>query len=114
MKKKDILQAVADIASEKISERNKCNIEISNKDVKDVIEAYFEVLLYKTISIGKDFKTGGFKTPIGTFSIKKLKPRKGKTPEGKDFSIGKREKLSFRQNKQSKDWIENGKLDITF
>lgn len=109
MKKKDILQAVADIASEKISERNMCNIEISNKDVKDVIETYFSILIGEVTHFGNNFKT-----PIGTFSIKELKPRKGKTPEGKDFSVGEREKLSFRQNKQSKDWIENGKLDITF
>lgn len=109
MKKKDILQTVADIASEKISERNMCNIKVSNKDVKDVIETYFSLLIGELTHFGNNFKT-----PIGTFFTKELKPRKGKTPEGKDFSVGERTKLSFRQNKQAKCWIENGKLDVTF
>lgn len=109
MKKKELLHAIQKIASEKISEREMCNLEISKEGVKDVIETYFEFLIYQTISCGKSFKT-----PIGTFYTKKLKPRKGKTPEGKDFSVGEREKLSFRQNKQSKDWIENGKFHVTF
>lgn len=109
MKKKDILQSVSEIASEKISERNMCNLDISKEDVKDVLESYFTILIEELTHFGNNFKT-----PIGTFFTKELKPRKGKTPEGKDFSVGDRTKLSFRQNKQAKDWIENGKLDVNF
>ena len=103
MKKKDILQAVKDELFESRS------TDLSLKDIKSVIEIYFEFLLEDSVHCGDKFKT-----PIGTFSTKELKPRKGKTPEGKDFSVGERTKLSFRQNKQAKDWIENGKIDVTF
>jgi nucleoid DNA-binding protein len=103
MKKKDILQAVK---GRLLKERS---TDISLKDIQSVIEVYFGLLLVCSAHCGEQFKT-----PIGTFFIKELKPRKGKTPEGKDFSVGGRIKLSFRQNKQSKDWIENNKAHVTF
>jgi nucleoid DNA-binding protein len=103
MKKKDILKAVKDELFESRS------TDLSLKDIKSVLEIYFEFLLEDSVHCGEQFKT-----PIGTFFKKELKPRKGKTPEGKDFSVGERTKLSFRQNKQSKAWIELKKLNVTF
>lgn len=100
MKKKDILQYIK-------NELHR-SLDISLKDIDDVVSLYFECFLEQAVVHGRNFKT-----PIGTLFTKKLKPRKGKTPKGKDFSIGERTKISFRQNKRAENWIRD-ELNVVF
>jgi hypothetical protein len=101
MKKKEILHAVQEDLRRALLFAG-FNNEIPIKAIELIVKAYFDALLERTVIFSEDFKT-----PIGTFYLKNLKPRKGKTPEGKDFSVGERSKLSFRQNNRTKGFIES-------
>lgn len=74
-----------------------------HKDCYEFVDTFFEILK-RGILEHKKVKLSGF----GNFLVKEMKPRKWKSPaDGREISIGKKLKLSFKPSPLLKKYINS-------
>ena len=78
-------------------------IGLNKRESKDMIDAFFDLIVEKLLS-GEDVKISGF----GNFQIRTKAPRPGRNPRtGELIPIGARRVVTFHASQKLKEMIQN-------
>ncbi len=79
------------------------NIGLNKREAKDMVDAFFELMVQQLIA-GTDVKITGF----GNFQIRTKKPRPGRNPRtGEAIAIAARRVVTFHASNKLKDQIQD-------
>jgi integration host factor subunit alpha len=82
------------------------NIGLNKREAKDMVDAFFELMVQQLIA-GTDVKITGF----GNFQIRTKKPRPGRNPRtGEAIAIAARRVVTFHASHKLKDQIQDEAL----
>jgi integration host factor subunit alpha len=79
------------------------NIGLNKREAKDMVDAFFELMVQRLMT-GTDVKITGF----GNFQIRTKKPRPGRNPRtGEAIAIAARRVVTFHASHKLKDQIQD-------
>jgi integration host factor subunit alpha len=79
------------------------NIGLNKREAKDMVDAFFELMVEQLVA-GTDVKITGF----GNFQIRTKKPRPGRNPRtGEAIAIAARRVVTFHASHKLKDQIQD-------
>ena len=79
------------------------NIGLNKREAKDMVDAFFELMVQQLVA-GTDVKITGF----GNFQIRTKKPRPGRNPRtGETIAIAARRVVTFHASHKLKDQIQD-------
>jgi len=79
------------------------NIGLNKREAKDMVDAFFELMVQQLVT-GIDVKITGF----GNFQIRTKKPRPGRNPRtGETIAIAARRVVTFHASHKLKDQIQD-------